>query len=314
VQRFQLLVYPDVSRNWINVDRFPLTVAKQRAVAVYEAAAKLDAADRGAYQDAPGQVPYVRFAPAAQAALDAFRSVLEHQVRGGTCELVLEAHLSKYRSLVPSLALLFHLADGRDGHVGIEPLQRAIRLANYLEGHARRIYGISTGGHQECLAIAEHIVNGDLQDGFDTRSVYRPNWTYLPDVEAAERGIEELVRLGWLAEETRRTPGRSATLCRINPRIWETHPRPTDRTDRSSPPPVAADRNEEIPGRDEVVNAVTIGVNRVPEQAAGEGSGDAESRAATPSTRTELRGNITDQDDGMPEKPRRRRKAKGGRA
>lgn len=321
VQRFQLLVYPDVSRNWVNVDRFPLTDAKRRAVAVYEAAARLHPGSRGAIQDEPGQVPYLRFQLAAQAKFDAYRSVLEHEVRSGTCELVLEAHLSKYRSLVPSLALLFHLADGRDGDVGVEPLQRAIGFAKYLEGHARRIYGLSTGGHQECLAIAEHILNGDLQDGFDSRSVYRPNWTYLPDVEAAERGIEGLVQIGWLTEETRRTPGRSATVCRINPRIWETYPRPTDRTDRSPATPEEAMPLEVARSRDDERNAVTASAHRQPEPA---GTGDqpptAQGRDSVPGgakpgaqrTGTGNRAQAADIDDGLPEKPGRRRKTKAG--
>jgi putative DNA primase/helicase len=36
VQRFQLAVYPDVSRRWRNVDRWPDTQARQRAWEVFQ--------------------------------------------------------------------------------------------------------------------------------------------------------------------------------------------------------------------------------------------------------------------------------------
>ncbi len=234
MQRFQLLVYPDVPTAWKNVDRFPVSTAKSRAAAAYERAAKLDAAQVGAQSDGPDQIPYLRFTAEAQAVFDKWRAPLERQVRSGAEDPAIESHLSKYRSLVPSLALLLHLADDQRGPVGPDAVSRAIGWAKHLEAHARRVYGLVVGGHQECLAIAKHILKGDLQDGFDARSVYRPCWSHLDSPEAAEKGLEELVQLGWLAEERLPTAGRSATVFLINPKLWDTHPRPTDRTDRST--------------------------------------------------------------------------------
>src|SRR5690606_4437882 len=134
------------------------------------------------------------------------------------------------------------LAEGRMGPVGVEALERAIGWAKYLEPHARRIYGLGLGSHLECRAIAKHILNRDLEDGLDARSIYRSNRTDLSDPSAVESGLEQLMQLGWVAEEVRPTKGRSATIYRINPKIWECPPGGGDRTDRSP--------EEEVAGQD----------------------------------------------------------------
>ena len=109
LQRFQLLVWPDDPHTWRNVDRWPDTEAKNVAFGVFERLADLDVAALGA--DASDGIPFLRFSHEAQAMFDEWRAELETQkLRSGEPE-VIEAHLSKYRSLAPSLALLFHLID-----------------------------------------------------------------------------------------------------------------------------------------------------------------------------------------------------------
>jgi len=72
---------------------------------------------------------------------DEWRGDLETRMRSGLEHPAIEAHLTKYKKLVPALALLIHLADTRGGLIGDESLGKAIRWAKYLESHARRIYG-----------------------------------------------------------------------------------------------------------------------------------------------------------------------------
>ena len=64
----------------------------------------------------------------------------ENRLRSGVEPPAIESHLAKYRSLIPSIALISHLVDGDRGPVPLDPLERAIRWGTYLESHARRIY------------------------------------------------------------------------------------------------------------------------------------------------------------------------------
>jgi hypothetical protein len=139
--RFQLAVWPDVSAEWRNVDRWPDTPARQQAFDLIESLASLDRFTIGAEQDDHNAVPFLRFAPEAQVAFNEWLGDLERALRGGKLSAALEAVLAKYRSLVPSLALLIHLADGGGGPVTLSSLDRAVGWARYLYCHARRIYG-----------------------------------------------------------------------------------------------------------------------------------------------------------------------------
>ena len=106
ISRFQLAVYPDVDQPFINVDGWPDTQAKNRAYAVFTSLASLDPGSISATVDAVGEIPYLRFADDAQAFFDGWRIDLETKVRSSQEAANLTSHLSKYRSLMPSLALL----------------------------------------------------------------------------------------------------------------------------------------------------------------------------------------------------------------
>jgi putative DNA primase/helicase len=181
LQRFQLMVYPDVDKRWRNVDRWPDTDAKGRAWEIFQQLDTLDPATIGAQQDdGDDGVPFVRFDQSAQALFDEWRSKLEVKVRSGDEHPALESHLAKYRSLVPSLALLIHLADGGQGSVGEKSIQKAIRWTAYLESRARRIYSIVTNSAAIAgKALAKRIHKGELRDGFTLREIYRKHWAGL---------------------------------------------------------------------------------------------------------------------------------------
>jgi hypothetical protein len=58
------------------------------------------------------------------------------------------SHVAKYRSLMPSLALIGHLIDGvaggPTGPVSGGAAARAVAWCEYLQGHARRLYASVT--------------------------------------------------------------------------------------------------------------------------------------------------------------------------
>ena len=93
-----------------------------------------------ATRDEYDALPYLRFDDAAQEVFAEWRADLERRLRGGDLSPALESHLSKYRKLVPGLALINHLADGGGASVSEAATLRALALAEYLEAHARRAY------------------------------------------------------------------------------------------------------------------------------------------------------------------------------
>jgi putative DNA primase/helicase len=116
IQRFQLAVWPDPPAEWRDVDRRPHRDAKYTATNALRRLERIDLEAVGAEQE-DGEIPFLRFDPAAQLAFTEWRSELEQRLRSGEEHPAIEAHLAKYRSLVPSLALICHLADGAAGPV-----------------------------------------------------------------------------------------------------------------------------------------------------------------------------------------------------
>jgi Protein of unknown function (DUF3987)/Primase C terminal 2 (PriCT-2) len=230
MQRFQLAVYPDVERSWRNIDRWPDTMLKQRAWDVFQKLDTLEPETVGAeVGDGDDAVPFLRFDQDAQRLFDDWRAQLEQTVRSGDEHPALESHLAKYRSLAPSLALLIHLADGRQGAVSEEAIRKALAWAAYLETHARRIYGIATNSAPiAAKALAKRIMAGDLKDGFKLRDVYRKHWTGLCTREAVEQAVDMLIDLHWLVTATEETAGKSIVHHRIHPSLQrKTAPTPS---------------------------------------------------------------------------------------
>ena len=136
---FQLLVYPDVSGDWVHVDRWPNTEAKTLAWDTLFRLSRLEGQD--ALADCTGSIPFLHFALDAQVLFDDSRTDLEKRIKTGDEHPAIEAHLAKYRSLLPSLALLIGLADGETSAICEASLRKALLWMRYLKAHARRIYG-----------------------------------------------------------------------------------------------------------------------------------------------------------------------------
>ena len=228
LQRFQLLVFPDDSSDWVDVDRWPDAKAKATAYAVFDRLAEWDARAAGAKIDESSEIPYLQFDGAAQEIFSEWRTELERgKLRNGEPECI-EAHLAKYRKLVPALALLIELADRAaipdklaEPHPSVtEPaMLRAAAWAEYLETHARRVYAAATQGDLlAARALADKIRAGRLPDPFRPRDVYRQDWQHL-DADGSRCAIEILEEHHWLRAELVQTGGRPSLICRLNPRI-----------------------------------------------------------------------------------------------
>jgi Protein of unknown function (DUF3987)/Bifunctional DNA primase/polymerase, N-terminal len=220
IQRFGLLVWPDQSPEWREIDQFPDSQARTVAFDTFQRLDQLDAVAVGCESDAPYEpLPFLRFDDAARDIFGGWRADLEARIRSNDLSPALESHFAKYRKIVPALALINHLADMGNGSIGEAALVRALSFVEYLETHARRAYGAAPEGEVAAAkAILSKIRAGELVDGFTARDIYRKQWLTLSNREAVQAGLDLLTDLDWLAADTVQTGGRTSVIYRINPR------------------------------------------------------------------------------------------------
>lgn len=220
LQRFSLLVWPNQTTEYRETDRPPNALARDSAWRVFQALDMLDPETVSAERDSPDGLPFLRLDVAALAHFQHWRVDLERRLRVAEWHPALESHFAKYRKLVPTLALVNHLADHGTGPISENAMQRALELSSYLEKHAYRVYGASRQ-HEIVAAdaILKRIRKGDIEDGFTARDVYQHDWSNLTDAEQVQAALNLLVDLDWLCDVTERTGGRPKTKYSINPLV-----------------------------------------------------------------------------------------------
>lgn len=220
MQRFQLAVYPDISPNWQNVDRFPDTAVRSTAFETIRRLSNITPKDVGAQRDGEGGLPYLHFTPDAQECFNTWRTTLENTLRTSDEVPALVSHFAKYRSLIPSLALLIHLADGGHGSVPLYALQKALHWDTYLRSHARRIYGM---GQNKPLESAQRLIKqikkAKLKSPFALRDVYRNGWSGLSTQEDAQHAVDVLEAHNMVQRITQSTTGRNKELIYVHPEL-----------------------------------------------------------------------------------------------
>lgn len=222
IARFQLAVYPDPVREFKKVDRYPNLKAMQHYEGLVEKMINLDPSSIGVEYDLYG-TPYLSFSEDAQPYFDAWRQELEDKLRNPESEEhpAMLSHLGKYRSLVPKMALILHLAAGHTGNVGVNATRRAIAWAKLLEAHARRIYHTATNRTmQSACALSNKIKANRLSNGFTRSDVLTKEWANLRTADEVNSALTVLRDKFWLtALEDRRTGGRPTERFYINPSI-----------------------------------------------------------------------------------------------
>ena len=228
LQRFQVMVWPDTTSDWTYIDRPPDAAAEQQVTQVFLKLVELGVEHPARFC----------FAPDAQELFIEWLGDLESKVRGDGLHPALNSHLSKYRSLMPSLALLFELADrasfvGFDGStlgtpgnfVSLEHTQQAAEFCSYLEAHMWRIYSCVVSPQIKAaqdLAAKLKQRNVFVDGSFCCRDVYLKGWSGLDSPATAKQAIEVLVDAGWirpLPDKREPTGGRPADRYQINPKV-----------------------------------------------------------------------------------------------
>ena len=207
IQRLQICVWPDSPREYRQVDQFPDNDAQLALRAVFERLADLDTSALGTVDaDDPDAIPWVRFDADAQRVFDAWDAEMQTRIRSGDLPEAFESHLSKYASLMPSVALILHLANGDRDPVSAAAATLAVRWCEYLESHARRIYAMSTcPERQVALPLLRRLIEWPQDEPIRVRSIRLNNWSGLSDSGSIEAAMELLMDAGWVQSSPHRS-------------------------------------------------------------------------------------------------------------
>ena len=225
-QRFQILVYPDIT-SWSYIDKLPDKDAENRAFRLIKKLNDMDfIKDADAILEEGNKIPDLRFTPEGQELFRAWISDLEARLRNNDEPPAIQEHLGKYRSLMPSMALIHHLLDVADGKasgpVSFKSAKLAAATCDYLERHARTIYHMAGNITQRAAgSLTEKIKLGKLDDGFTARKIRQKNWSMLTDMDVIKGALGELIEANWLRREdlSPQTGGKTKTIYWINPKI-----------------------------------------------------------------------------------------------
>jgi hypothetical protein len=225
IQRFQLMVWPDARHDWRDVDKPPHLTGADDVEEIFRALENQtpEMLSKHAPMNADG-VPVFTFAPEAQERFREWRITLESRLRNDDLTRPMIGHLSKYRKLVPALALVIHLAEWRTEAVTLTALEKALKWAAYLETHAARVYasrGIVEAEAARSLLKKLRAGTAGLGEEFTARQVRNKGWSGMSTPDEADAACELLADCAWLLRrDAGRTAkgGRPTTSYRLNPR------------------------------------------------------------------------------------------------
>lgn len=196
LQRFQLAVYPDDNKTWQHIDRTPNHEAKEQAFELYQ-----NLAEMTARRTQDGEIIGLHFDENAQPVFNQWWFGLENDIRADDIHPAVESHLAKYRSLIPSLALILELADNPQAQcVGAVALNKAVQWCDYLKSHMMRIYN---GAIDAETIGAKKILDSrnKLPNQFKAKEIQQKQWTGLKTTQEVKAALSVLVEHGYLIEQ-----------------------------------------------------------------------------------------------------------------
>jgi predicted transcriptional regulator len=222
IQRFQLLIWPDKLPGWSYKDQRRDADAFKKAEEAYRGIAELDSEK---------QLRMKFSEDAQQFFVEWLTKLMSDDLQNDDLHPSLESHFSKYRSLMPSLALLLSLADSNRDLVDLKYAEQAARWCKYLMGHAHRVYASRISpAHSAALILSKKLEKGKLGDRegrFSLRDVYRSGWRELSTPDQARAALRVLEDYNWVRPEVdtdvpwERERGRPSETYETNPAIME---------------------------------------------------------------------------------------------
>jgi len=219
LQRFLLLTWPELPK-FIDSDQPPESALMEqysRLITRLNSDAVLAAAT-----GAVGTVPVVQFDPEATNLLQTWRTVdLEPLKRDCAVPQAFRSHVNKHLKLVPAMALLLHLADGRRGQISSDTVDRSLRWATLLRTHLNRVYGCGMASDRAgAYLLAQKLMSRKIESPFSERDVYRQGWHGL-DRKAVQPACLLLCDLHWLTVQQTSGLSHRTHNFSVNPAIFE---------------------------------------------------------------------------------------------
>ena len=220
IQRFQIMVWPEILGEWKLVNSTSSLDLENQVIKIFD---YLDALDF----DHARKPIFLEFDMEAQALFDIWQHHLENRLRSNELPAHFEAHLAKYKKLVPALALIFELLMAasktmRASKIGVNALDMAITWSEYLETHAEKVYNSSVNRvTQSAQSLMKRISHGQLNAPFTAREVYYgKHWSGLATPEEVQEAINYLCENNQLMQQLIKTGGKPTTKYRVHPDVF----------------------------------------------------------------------------------------------
>lgn len=221
IQRFQMMVWPEPKTTWELVEGISISELEAPIQKIFDHLDRLDF-------DQDKNPIVLSFTPEAQVFFDQWQQTFENKIRSGKLPPYLEAHLSKYKKLLPSLCLIIeHLNQAVFGlypqSISIKSLKAALLWLDYFESHAYRIYNSSANSVLKAAQdLIRRVRNEEIPNPFTAREVYHgKHWTGLSDPEEVKDVIDLLIEKDCLLATPIKTGGRTTIKNWLHPKLFD---------------------------------------------------------------------------------------------
>src|SRR5215217_4248212 len=226
LQRFQVMVYPDLRSN--PTDIIPEAKARNKAYEVFEKLANLDAGEFGAAAS-PDDVPTIGFSEEAQEIFNQWRAEFEPRYGSKDQSVAIQSHMLKFRSLFASIALIFEAiafvgGSSSGGSVSKISAMRAAGWCEYLESHTLRVYSpLMDTPERRAELLLHKILIKEIKPGAKVREIYRKQWSGLKTHESVVEALAILSHHGWVrvAKVNPAGRGRPTEVLQVHPELQD---------------------------------------------------------------------------------------------
>lgn len=222
LQRFQVMVWPDMLPDWKLVHgQVPIEVLEAPVHGIFQWLNQLQFDDEG-------QPILLPFTEEAQAHFDTWQEQHERRLRKGDLPPHMESHLAKYKKLLAALCLgLEHLHYAVDRQypkaISKQRLEDTMLWLDYFEIHAKRIFGSSANAVPEAAKnLIQRIQKGEIKEPFSIRDVYyKHHWSGLSTAEEVQEVVDYLEEKQYLIGKSIKTAGRPMIKYWAHPQILD---------------------------------------------------------------------------------------------